>query len=93
MPGMVELLLILAIVLVIFGAGKIPGIGDALGRGIRNFKKASSGEDDKLDGKNPPAQNSAKELAPGAETKTLSAGSSDDEFEEVVVRRRVKKDA
>ena len=43
-PG--ELVLILLIVLIIFGAGKLPQIGDALGKGIRNFKSASSGEED-----------------------------------------------
>ena len=37
--GTGELFLILVIVLVIFGAGKLPEIGGALGRGIRSFKK------------------------------------------------------
>jgi len=39
--GMPELLIILVIILIIFGAGKLPEIGSALGRGIKNFKKAS----------------------------------------------------
>jgi sec-independent protein translocase protein TatA len=39
--GMPELLIILVIVLIIFGAGKLPEIGSALGRGIKNFKKAT----------------------------------------------------
>ena len=39
--GTGELLIILAVVLLIFGANKIPQFGDALGRGIRNFKKAT----------------------------------------------------
>lgn len=39
--GMPELLIILVIVLIIFGAGKLPEIGSALGKGIRNFKKSS----------------------------------------------------
>ena len=43
--GTGELFLILAIVLVIFGAGKLPEIGGALGRGIRSFKKEVSSED------------------------------------------------
>jgi sec-independent protein translocase protein TatA len=43
-PG--ELILILVIVLIIFGAGKLPQIGDALGKGIRNFKKSSNGQED-----------------------------------------------
>ena len=37
--GMPELLIILVIILIIFGASKLPQIGDGLGKGIRNFKK------------------------------------------------------
>lgn len=40
--GIPELSIILIIVLIIFGAGKLPGIGAGLGRGIRNFKAAIS---------------------------------------------------
>ncbi len=40
MPGGGELLLILLIVLVIFGHNRIPQLGDALGKGIRNFRKS-----------------------------------------------------
>jgi len=45
--GFGELLVILIIVLVIFGAAKLPEIGKALGKAIREFKKASSDSDDK----------------------------------------------
>jgi sec-independent protein translocase protein TatA len=38
--GMTELIVILVIVLIIFGAKKLPQIGEGLGKGIRNFKKA-----------------------------------------------------
>ena len=38
--GMPELLIILLIILIIFGVGKLPEIGSALGKGIRNFKKS-----------------------------------------------------
>lgn len=41
--GTQELLIILVLVLVIFGAGKLPQIGGALGKGIRNFKKGVDG--------------------------------------------------
>ncbi|GBE14494.1 MAG TPA: twin-arginine translocase TatA/TatE family subunit [Proteobacteria bacterium] len=44
--GVSELIIILVIVLVIFGAGKLPEIGAGLGKGIKNFKKATSGEDE-----------------------------------------------
>lgn len=39
-----QLLLILLIVFLIFGASKLPEFGRGLGEGIRNFKKALSGE-------------------------------------------------
>lgn len=38
--GWMELLLILFIVLIIFGAGKIPQLGEGLGKAIKGFKKA-----------------------------------------------------
>lgn len=44
--GMPELIVILVIVMVVFGAGKLPEIGNALGKSIRNFKKASDGKDE-----------------------------------------------
>jgi sec-independent protein translocase protein TatA len=37
--GIGELLVILVIVLIIFGAGKLPEIGEGLGRGIRSFRR------------------------------------------------------
>jgi sec-independent protein translocase protein TatA len=39
-PGPTELIIILVIVLIIFGAGKLPEVGKALGKGIREFKTA-----------------------------------------------------
>lgn len=45
-PGPWELIIILLIVLVIFGAGKLPEIGSGLGKGIKNFKKAVAGKDE-----------------------------------------------
>lgn len=45
--GATELVIILVLVLIIFGAGKLPEIGGALGRGIRSFRKAQ--ERDEVD--------------------------------------------
>ena len=45
--GIWELLAILAIILLIFGARRLPEIGSSLGRGIRTFKSAVTGEDEK----------------------------------------------
>ncbi len=44
--GMPELLVILVIVVVIFGAGKLPQIGENLGKAIRNFKKSTHERED-----------------------------------------------
>lgn len=39
--GMPEMIVILVIVLIIFGAGKLPQIGDGMGKAIRNFRSAT----------------------------------------------------
>jgi sec-independent protein translocase protein TatA len=44
--GMPELIVILVIVLIIFGAGKLPQIGEGIGKGIRNFKKATKDKEE-----------------------------------------------
>ena len=48
--GMPELLVILVIILIIFGAGKLPQIGEGLGKGIRNFRKATTKQPDEIEG-------------------------------------------
>ena len=49
--GMSELLIVLVLVLIFFGVGKLPQVGGALGKAIRNFKNSSSGKaDDGKDG-------------------------------------------
>ena len=47
--GATELIIILVIVLIIFGAGKLPEIGAGIGKGIKNFKKATSEDDSEPD--------------------------------------------
>ena len=47
--GIPELLVIFAIILVIFGASKLPQLGRGLGEGIRNFKKGLQDDDKTLD--------------------------------------------
>ncbi len=49
-PGPAELILVLVIVLIIFGPGKLPDIGNALGRGIREFRRASNDLEDAVRG-------------------------------------------
>ena len=45
--GMPELIIILVIIMIIFGAGKLPEIGAGIGKGIKNFKKATHEDEDK----------------------------------------------
>ena len=45
--GALEIVLILAIILIIFGVGKLPQVGGAIGKSIREFRKAREGEDEK----------------------------------------------
>ncbi len=44
--GIGELVVIILVALIFFGPSKLPQLGDALGKGIRNFKRASSGADE-----------------------------------------------
>jgi sec-independent protein translocase protein TatA len=48
-----HLLLILAIVFVVFGAGKLPKVMGDIGKGIRNLREGLKGEDEEKDSKNP----------------------------------------
>ncbi len=43
--GLPELLIILLIVIIIFGANKLPQLGKGLGQGLRNFKDSVKGEE------------------------------------------------
>lgn len=45
--GMPELIVILVIIVIIFGAGKLPEIGSGIGKGIKNFKDATKKEETK----------------------------------------------
>lgn len=44
--GLPEMIVILVIVLVVFGAGKLPEVAGSLGKSILNFKRAAEGKDD-----------------------------------------------
>jgi len=44
--GITELLIILAIIILIFGVGKLPEIGSGIGKAVKGFKKSLKGEDE-----------------------------------------------
>ena len=61
--GIWEILAILVVILLIFGARRLPEIGSSMGKGIRTFKSALLGEDDKPR-QDPPAAKSGDERSP-----------------------------
>jgi sec-independent protein translocase protein TatA len=71
MPGPTELIIIFLIVLVIFGASRLPQIGKGLGEGIRNFKAGVHEGPEEID-VTPPRSD---EAADAAETPKDSGGS------------------
>lgn len=60
--GSQEIILILVIGLVVFGAGKLPQIGEGMGKAIKNFKKAAKDQEEIVD------------ITPSAEKKKISEG-------------------
>ena len=70
MPSMPELLIILAIVVLLFGAKKIPDLAKGLGKGIKDFKSAIKDDEEKLaDAK---AATELKEIKEDAKTTTVT---------------------
>ena len=81
--GFPELMIILVIIMIIFGAGKLPEIGSAFGNSIKNFKKSmkeaeeiqeaanleSSATEDDTSGSQPSEEAVTEETAPAQETK------------------------
>ena len=62
--GVPELMIILVIVIVVFGVGKLPQIGSALGQSIRGFREATKiDEEDKDEAEKPAARRTKKTAA------------------------------
>jgi sec-independent protein translocase protein TatA len=53
--GAPELIIVLVIVLILFGPGRLPDIGNAIGKGIREFRKASTEIEDSIRGEAKPS--------------------------------------
>lgn len=68
--GMQELLIILVLVLVIFGAKRLPEIGAGLGRAIRNFRQGAS-EPDEIDITTPPKTSSSTTSGSSSNSETI----------------------
>jgi len=56
-----EIALIVVIILIVFGVGKLPQVGGAVGKGMRAFRKGQSGEDEEEE----PKKKAAKKITKG----------------------------
>lgn len=70
MPGPTELIILLVIILLLFGAKRIPELAKGLGSGMREFRKSSTGDYDEVDKENKKEQE-------------LSAGGDDEDEEKL----------
>lgn len=66
--GVWEIVLILVIILIIFGVGKLPQVGNAIGKGIRSFRRGQAGEDEEKEEE----EKEEKEKKPAARKKTAT---------------------
>ena len=83
--GPTELIIILAIVLLLFGAKKIPELARGLGTGIREFKKGTAGADEK-DGVGEPKRDEALTTGAAAGADTHNARMREEAVREEAVR-------
>jgi len=58
-----EIGLILAVILIVFGVGKLPQVGGAMGKGLRAFRKGQSGEEDEEEPPKPKRKTTKKTAA------------------------------
>ena len=65
--GWPELIILLVVVLIVFGPGKLPDIGNAIGRGVREFRKASNDLEESIRGDTKKPTDTATPPAPAAE--------------------------
>ena len=72
--GGTEVVLILAVVLILFGAKKIPELAKGMGQGIKEFKKATREVTDEIH--NAPVETSAKPAAPAPASQSVAQSSS-----------------
>ncbi len=65
-----EIALILVIIMIIFGVGKLPQVGGAIGKGLRSFRKAQRGEDEEEEEEEEPIKTKSKTTKKTAKSST-----------------------
>jgi TatA/E family protein of Tat protein translocase len=88
--GFPELAIILVIIMIIFGAGKLPEIGNAFGKSIKNFKssmKEAEGESDEQ----PAVETSSEAISPAPAASGKDSGlSSEDQKEQDIIDQAIR---
>jgi len=69
--GLPEIILILVIIFIFFGVGKLPQVGEQMGKAIRAFKKSQAGEDEEEAAK--PKKSSARKVTKSSNTTSKTA--------------------
>ncbi len=72
--GMPELIVILVIIIIVFGVGRLPELGSGLGHAIKNFRKATR-EPDAIDVTPPKGESQSESPSSGSERSSTDAGS------------------
>ncbi len=80
-PGPLEIGLILVIILIVFGVGKLPQVGEAFGKGIRAFKKGTSGESEGEKEKETKAEKQTKRKTRKKVVRKVTAAKTEDKVE------------
>jgi len=70
-----EMGLVLAVIMIIFGVGKLPQVGGALGKGLRAFRKGQSGEYEEKEEEEEPPKPKRKAVKKKTKTKKKQAAS------------------
>ena len=68
--GPTELIIILVIIMIIFGVGKLPQVGGAVGKGLREFRKAQKDDNEEEEAAESLAQTSSREASDREESKS-----------------------
>ena len=70
--GVPELVIVLVIILLVFGVGKLPQVGGAIGKGMRAFRKGQSGEEEEVEEEKPKRKTTRKVAKAGIKSEDSS---------------------
>ncbi len=75
--GFTEIMLILVVVLLLFGAKRLPEVGSSIGKGIREFKRSLTDTQDAILGNPDDRPTASRQIDPGASSQQTTASSGE----------------